>query len=59
MEFVLRREQQDTWRVLVKPGKRAQIGARFVFGNGLLKAEVLERTEKRDACPWKGFRGST
>jgi len=47
MEFVLlRREQQDTWRVLVKPGKRAQIGARFVFGNGLLKAEVLSVTEE-------------
>jgi S-adenosylmethionine:tRNA ribosyltransferase-isomerase len=47
MEFMLlRREQQDTWRVLVKPGKRAQIGARFVFGNGLLKAEVLSVTEE-------------
>lgn len=46
MEFVLlRREKQDTWRVLVKPGKRAQVGTRFVFGNGLLKAEVLSVTE--------------
>ena len=47
MEFVLlRREKQDTWRVLVKPGKRAQIGTRFMFGNGLLKAEVLSVTEE-------------
>ena len=47
MEFVLlRREEGDTWRVLVKPGKRAHIGTRFVFGNGLLKAEVLSVTEE-------------
>jgi S-adenosylmethionine:tRNA ribosyltransferase-isomerase len=47
MEFVLlSREQDDTWRVLVKPGKRARIGTRFVFGNGLLQAEVLSVTEE-------------
>lgn len=47
MEFVLlHRESDDTWRVLVKPGKRAHIGARFTFGNGLLKAEVLSATEE-------------
>jgi S-adenosylmethionine:tRNA ribosyltransferase-isomerase len=46
MEFVLlRREEEDIWRVLVKPGKRAQKGTRFVFGNGLLKAEVLGVTD--------------
>ena len=47
MEFVLlKREADDTWRVLVKPGKRAHIGSRFVFGDGLLKAEILEVTEE-------------
>ncbi len=47
MEFVLlKREADDTWRVLVKPGKRAHIGSRFVFGDGLLKAEILETTEE-------------
>ncbi len=47
MEFVLlKREADDTWRVLVKPGKRAHIGSRFVFGDGLLKAEILELTEE-------------
>lgn len=46
MEFVLlRREEEDIWRVLVKPGKRARKGTRFVFGNGLLKAEVLGVTD--------------
>ncbi|HHU77447.1 MAG TPA: tRNA preQ1(34) S-adenosylmethionine ribosyltransferase-isomerase QueA [Clostridiales bacterium] len=47
MEFVLlSRENDDTWRVLVKPGRRAKIGSRFVFGDGLLKAEVLDKTEE-------------
>lgn len=41
MEFLLlKRTEKDTWEVLVKPGKRAKIGARFVFGDGQLKAEV-------------------
>ena len=31
----------STWEVLVKPGKKARIGSRFKFGNGLLMAEVL------------------
>ncbi len=47
MEFVLlHREDDDTWRVLVKPGRRAQIGTRFNFGDQLLKAEVLNTTEE-------------
>jgi S-adenosylmethionine:tRNA ribosyltransferase-isomerase len=47
MEFVLlSRVEGDTWRVLVKPGKRAKVGNSFVFGNGLLKAEVISVTEE-------------
>jgi len=46
MEFVLlKRLSLDTWEVLVKPGRRAKIGSRFVFGGGKLKAEVIDRTE--------------
>ncbi|EPY6467487.1 tRNA preQ1(34) S-adenosylmethionine ribosyltransferase-isomerase QueA [Clostridium sporogenes] len=42
MEFLLlKRKEKDVWETLVKPGKRAQIGARFIFGNGELKAEVI------------------
>lgn len=42
IEFLLlKRTEKDTWETLVKPGKRAQIGAMFVFGNGDLKAEVV------------------
>ncbi len=47
MEFLLlKRKEKDVWETLVKPGKRAQIGARFIFGNGELKAEVIEMGEE-------------
>lgn len=43
MEFLLlRRLEKDIWETLVKPGKRAKVGATFTFGNGELKAEVIE-----------------
>lgn len=42
MEFLLlKRTDKDTWETLVKPGKRAKIGTKFVFGDGELKSEVI------------------
>ncbi len=46
MEFLLlRRLEKDIWETLVKPGKRAKLGSRFIFGNGELKAEIIEVLE--------------
>lgn len=46
MEFLLlQQKQKDIWEVLVKPGKHAKIGNRFVFGEGLMRAEVLDIVE--------------
>ncbi len=43
MEFLLlAQKQQNEWEVLVRPGKRARPGSKFIFGEGLLRAEVLE-----------------
>ena len=43
IEFLLlTRKEQDVWEVILKPGKKAQPGARFVFGDGLLTAEILD-----------------
>lgn len=43
IEFLLlKRIDLNTWNVILKPGKRARTGARFMFGDGLLKAEVIE-----------------
>ncbi|MEY8763517.1 MULTISPECIES: tRNA preQ1(34) S-adenosylmethionine ribosyltransferase-isomerase QueA [Clostridium] len=40
--LLLKRNEDDTWETLVKPGKRAKVGDRFDFGNGELKAEIAE-----------------
>jgi S-adenosylmethionine:tRNA ribosyltransferase-isomerase len=46
MEFLLlRRIDINQWETLVKPGKKAVIGSRFVFGNGELKAKVISFSE--------------
>lgn len=46
MEFLLlEQKEQKKWEVMVKPGRRAKIGSRFVFGDGLLRAEVLDVLE--------------
>ncbi|WP_346887621.1 tRNA preQ1(34) S-adenosylmethionine ribosyltransferase-isomerase QueA [Clostridium sp. UBA1056] len=43
MEFLLlKRYEDDIWETLVKPGKRGKVGAKFIFGNGELKAEIVE-----------------
>ena len=43
IEFVLLKQvDKDIWEVILRPGKKARPGARFVFGNGLLIAEILE-----------------
>ena len=43
IEFLLlNRIDMDSWEIIVKPGKKAKPGARFVFGDGLLKAEIIE-----------------
>ena len=39
VEFLLlRRIDHHTWESLVKPGKKARIGDRFTFGEGLLRS---------------------
>lgn len=43
IEFVLlKRIEQDDWEVILRPGKKAKPGARFVFGNGILTAEIID-----------------
>ncbi len=38
--LLLRQRELDLWETLVKPGKRARIGNRLVFGDGILRCEV-------------------
>ena len=44
--LLLRQRDLDTWETLVKPGKRARIGMRMVFGDGILTGEVLDLVEE-------------
>ena len=43
--LLLTRKEKNQWETLVKPGKKARIGDKIIFGNGKLKAEVLEIIE--------------
>lgn len=42
IEFVLLHRSGEYWEVILRPGKRAKPGKRFVFGDGLLKAEIID-----------------
>ena len=44
--LLLKRREKDVWETLVKPGKKCKPGTRLSFGEGLLKAEVLETVEE-------------
>ncbi len=46
METVLLRQRgNDIWEALMRPGKRAKVGTSIVFGDGLLRAEVVDVLE--------------
>ncbi len=42
VEFLLlKRTELDRWETLVKPGKRAKVGSKIVFGDGQLEGEIV------------------
>ena len=46
VEFLLLKQlENDNWEVMVRPGKKLRHGAKVEFGEGLLKAEILEVME--------------
>lgn len=46
VEFLLlNRIEGDTWEVMVRPGKKLMPGARVDFGDGILKAEIIDKME--------------
>ena len=44
--LLLKRREGDVWETLVKPGRKMKPGAHLVFGDGILKAEVLDVVEE-------------
>ncbi len=43
--LLLKRNENDVWECLVKPGKKARKGTRISFGDGLLKGEIVDVIE--------------
>ncbi|MCC8151410.1 MAG: tRNA preQ1(34) S-adenosylmethionine ribosyltransferase-isomerase QueA [Lachnospiraceae bacterium] len=44
--LLLKRKEYDVWETLVKPGKKAKIGTKIIFGGGLLTGEVVDIVEE-------------
>ena len=44
--LLLKRKEEKIWETLVKPGKKMKVGARVVFGGGLLTGEVVDIVEE-------------
>ena len=44
--LLLKRKENDIWECLVKPGKKARPGAKLVFGDGILKGEIIDVVEE-------------
>lgn len=44
--LLLKRKENNIWETLVRPGKKAKIGARIHFGEGLLTGEVIDVVEE-------------
>ncbi len=43
VEFLmLTQKENDVWEVITGPGRRAKTGSKFIFGDGLLKAEIID-----------------
>ncbi len=46
VEFLLLRHiESKRWETLVKPGKKAKLGAHFIFGDGLMRCTVADITD--------------
>ena len=47
VEFLLLRQiENKRWETLTKPGKKAKIGTKFIFGDGLMTAVVTDVTDE-------------
>lgn len=44
--LLLKRREADVWECLVRPGKKLRVGAEVCFGDGRLRAEIVEVAEE-------------
>lgn len=60
VEFLLlNQKENDVWEVITGPGRRAKVGTRFTFGNGILRAEILEVLENGNRIARFYFEGES
>lgn len=60
VEFLLlNQKENDVWEVITGPGRRAKVGTRFTFGNGILHAEILEVLENGNRIARFDFEGES
>ena len=55
--LLLKRKENNTWETLVKPGKKAKVGAKISFGDGLLVGEVVDVVEEGNRLIQFSFEG--
>ncbi|RJU66298.1 tRNA preQ1(34) S-adenosylmethionine ribosyltransferase-isomerase QueA [Coprococcus sp. AM27-12LB] len=55
--LLLKRKENDVWETLVKPGKKAKIGTRISFGDGLLVGEVVDIVEEGNRLIYFEYEG--
>lgn len=44
--LLLKRKEKDVWETLVRPGKKMKVGAKVIFGDGILVGEVIDIVEE-------------
>lgn len=55
--LLLKRKENNIWETLVKPGKKAKVGAGISFGDGLLTGEVIDIVEEGNRLIQFSFEG--
>ena len=55
--LLLKRKENNVWETLVKPGKKAKIGTKISFGDGLLVGEVVDIVEEGNRLIQFAFEG--
>ncbi|MBE6821005.1 MAG: tRNA preQ1(34) S-adenosylmethionine ribosyltransferase-isomerase QueA [Ruminococcaceae bacterium] len=59
VEFLLLNQRSfDTWEVITGPGKKARVGHKFTFADGILTAEIIEVLADGNRIAKFGFEGN-
>ena len=53
--LLLKRKENDVWETLVKPGKKAKVGTRISFGDGLLVVDIVEEGNRLIHFEYEGI----